>query len=53
MLDKPSVGLAPIVVEELGDVIKNINEKGVSVLLVEQNLSLALSGWPKPVMHSR
>ena len=43
MLDEPSVGLAPIVVEELGDVIKRINEKGVSVLLVEQNLSLALS----------
>jgi branched-chain amino acid transport system ATP-binding protein len=42
MLDEPSVGLAPIVVEEVGHVIKDIHEKGVSVLLVEQNLSLAL-----------
>lgn len=42
MLDEPSLGLAPILVSELAPVIKNINKKGVSVLLVEQNMSLAL-----------
>lgn len=41
-MDEPSLGLAPIVVEQLGEVIKDINERGVSVLLVEQNVHLAL-----------
>jgi branched-chain amino acid transport system ATP-binding protein len=41
-MDEPSLGLAPIVVELLGEVIKDINERGVSVLLVEQNVHLAL-----------
>jgi branched-chain amino acid transport system ATP-binding protein len=40
-LDEPSLGLAPVVIEQLGDVIKSINERGVSVLLVEQNIELA------------
>jgi branched-chain amino acid transport system ATP-binding protein len=42
LMDEPSLGLAPIVIEELGEVIKNINQAGVSVLLVEQNVPLAL-----------
>jgi len=42
LMDEPSLGLAPIVVEELGEVIKDINQKGVSVLLVEQKVPLAL-----------
>jgi branched-chain amino acid transport system ATP-binding protein len=42
LMDEPSLGLAPIVVEHLGDVIKDINREGVSVLLVEQNVPLAL-----------
>lgn len=42
LLDEPSLGLAPIVVENLGDVIEDINKEGVSVLLVEQNVPLAL-----------
>jgi branched-chain amino acid transport system ATP-binding protein len=42
LMDEPSLGLAPIVIEELGEVIKDINQGGVSVLLVEQNVSLAL-----------
>jgi branched-chain amino acid transport system ATP-binding protein len=42
LMDEPSLGLAPIVVEELGAVIKDINQVGVSVLLVEQNVPLAL-----------
>jgi branched-chain amino acid transport system ATP-binding protein len=41
-LDEPSVGLAPIVVELVGDVIRKINQEGISVLLVEQNAHLAL-----------
>jgi branched-chain amino acid transport system ATP-binding protein len=42
LMDEPSLGLAPIVVEQLGEAIKNINHEGVSVLLVEQNVPLAL-----------
>jgi branched-chain amino acid transport system ATP-binding protein len=42
LLDEPSLGLAPIVIQELGGVIENINQKGVSVILVEQNIPLAL-----------
>jgi branched-chain amino acid transport system ATP-binding protein len=41
-LDEPSVGLAPIVVEQVGEVIREINRQGISVLLVEQNAHLAL-----------
>jgi branched-chain amino acid transport system ATP-binding protein len=41
-MDEPSLGLAPIVIEQLGEVIKNINKIGVNVLLVEQNVHLAL-----------
>jgi len=41
-LDEPSVGLAPIVVEQMGQVIRQINQEGISVLLVEQNAHLAL-----------
>ncbi|MGD0915430.1 MAG: ABC transporter ATP-binding protein [Thermodesulfobacteriota bacterium] len=40
-MDEPSLGLAPIVIEQLGEVIRDINKKGVSVLLVEQNVHLA------------
>lgn len=41
LMDEPSLGLAPIVVEELGEGIKHINRAGVSVLLVEQKVPLA------------
>jgi len=41
-MDEPSLGLAPIMVEQLGGVITDINKKGASVLLVEQNVHLAL-----------
>jgi branched-chain amino acid transport system ATP-binding protein len=41
-MDEPSLGLAPIVVEHIGEVLKDINSHGVSVLLVEQNVHLAL-----------
>jgi branched-chain amino acid transport system ATP-binding protein len=43
LLDEPSHGLAPIVVDELHAALLRINKTGVSVLLVEQNASLALS----------
>ena len=42
LLDEPSIGLSPIMVDELVPIINRINKKGVSVLLVEQNISLAL-----------
>lgn len=42
LMDEPSVGLAPLLVKQLGPVIKNINQEGVGVILVEQNVSLAL-----------
>ena len=41
-MDEPSLGLAPIMVEQLGEVIADINKRGSSVLLVEQNVHLAL-----------
>jgi len=43
MLDEPSMGLAPLLVEQIFDIIKELNESGVTVLLVEQNARMALS----------
>jgi branched-chain amino acid transport system ATP-binding protein len=43
LLDEPSMGLAPILVEEIFDIISEIHEQGVSILLVEQNAAMALS----------
>jgi branched-chain amino acid transport system ATP-binding protein len=43
MLDEPSLGLAPKLIQELVPVIKGINEMGIGVLLVEQNVPLALA----------
>ena len=42
MLDEPSLGLAPVVVLQLFDVIRQVNQQGITVLLVEQNLRSAL-----------
>jgi branched-chain amino acid transport system ATP-binding protein len=42
LMDEPSLGLAPLLVNELVPIIRDINERGVSVLLVEQNVPLAL-----------
>jgi branched-chain amino acid transport system ATP-binding protein len=42
LMDEPSLGLAPILVDELAPVIRNINTLGVGVVLVEQNVPLAL-----------
>lgn len=43
LLDEPSMGLAPILVKEIFAIIKDINEAGTTVLLVEQNARMALS----------
>lgn len=42
LLDEPSMGLAPLVVKEIFNIIKEINKEGTTVLLVEQNASMAL-----------
>jgi branched-chain amino acid transport system ATP-binding protein len=42
LLDEPSLGLAPLIIASLVPVIKDVNKRGVSVLLVEQNIPLAL-----------
>ncbi|MGJ0847871.1 ABC transporter ATP-binding protein [Tissierella praeacuta] len=43
LLDEPSMGLAPIIVKEIFYIIKNINEDGTTILLVEQNANMALN----------
>ena len=43
LLDEPSMGLAPILVEQIFEIIREINKQGVSILLVEQNAKMALS----------
>lgn len=42
MMDEPSLGLAPLVVKGIFDIIKEINKQGVTVLLIEQNANMAL-----------
>ena len=42
MLDEPSLGLAPIIIEEIFEIINVIRESGVTILLVEQNANMAL-----------
>ena len=43
LLDEPSMGLSPILVEEIFRIIVEINKQGTSILLVEQNAQMALS----------
>ncbi len=42
LLDEPSLGLAPLIVQEIGEIMQEINNQGVTVILVEQNADLAL-----------
>ena len=42
MLDEPSLGLAPIVVREMFDIIREVNRSGITILLVEQNVQQSL-----------
>lgn len=43
LMDEPSMGLAPLLVNEIFSIIKEINEQGTTILLVEQNANIALS----------
>jgi branched-chain amino acid transport system ATP-binding protein len=43
LLDEPSMGLAPLIVREIFSVIKQLNESGTTILLVEQNAKAALN----------
>jgi branched-chain amino acid transport system ATP-binding protein len=43
LLDEPSMGLAPVLVEMIFDIIREINQQGITILLVEQNARMALS----------
>ncbi|MGI5912145.1 MAG: ABC transporter ATP-binding protein [Syntrophomonadaceae bacterium] len=43
LMDEPSMGLAPLLVKEIFSIIKEINERGTTILLVEQNANMALS----------
>ena len=42
MMDEPSLGLAPIVVRGIFEIIREINRQGITVLLIEQNANMAL-----------
>jgi branched-chain amino acid transport system ATP-binding protein len=42
-MDEPSMGLAPILVQQVFDTIKEINKQGTTIFLVEQNANMALS----------
>lgn len=42
MMDEPSLGLAPLIVKDIFDIIKEINKQGVTILLIEQNANMAL-----------
>ncbi len=43
LLDEPSLGLAPLIVEKIFDIIRHINDSGTTIFLVEQNANMALS----------
>lgn len=43
LLDEPSMGLAPLMVQTIFEVVKDINKEGTTILLVEQNANMALS----------
>jgi branched-chain amino acid transport system ATP-binding protein len=42
LLDEPSLGLAPLIVQDIFHVLRDINQRGVTILLVEQSANLAL-----------
>ena len=42
MLDEPSLGLAPAIVQQLGRIIADLNKRGTTILLIEQNARMAL-----------
>ena len=42
LMDEPSMGLAPILVDQVFEIIREINKQGITILLVEQNVEIAL-----------
>ncbi len=42
MMDEPSLGLAPLIIKDIFDIVKEINRQGMTVLLIEQNANMAL-----------
>lgn len=42
LMDEPSIGLSPVMVDEIASIITTINQQGIGVLLVEQNAAMAL-----------
>jgi branched-chain amino acid transport system ATP-binding protein len=42
LMDEPSIGLSPLIVNEIASIIRTINKQGISVLIVEQNAAIAL-----------
>jgi branched-chain amino acid transport system ATP-binding protein len=42
LMDEPSMGLAPLIIQEIFRIVREMNESGVSILLVEQNARIAL-----------
>ncbi|MEE1181987.1 MAG: ABC transporter ATP-binding protein, partial [Treponema sp.] len=42
MMDEPSLGLAPLIVQDIFSIIKEVNKAGVTILLIEQNANMAL-----------
>jgi len=43
LMDEPSMGLSPLLVKEIFSIIREVNKKGITILLVEQNAKMALS----------
>ena len=43
LLDEPSEGLAPLIIEAIGELVVNLSQKGATILIAEQNLHFALS----------
>ena len=42
LMDEPSLGLAPLIIKNIFDIIKQLNEEGMTILLIEQNANMAL-----------
>ena len=53
MMDEPSLGLAPLIVQDIFSIIKEINKQGVTILLIEQNANMALRIADVPVLSYR
>src|SRR5690606_38348420 len=53
MIDEPTEGLAPLVVKRIGEMIRQVADTGVSILLVEQKLSIALDSAPRVMVMGR